>query len=270
MAIALAALVGCSACGEGRGQRGEADRTDAASSDTASSSRRGAATQVPSLDVPHLLEGASIAIDGELGEAAWGSAAATGDFVDAGSGRSAVGLAVGGRARLLWDAQFLYLGFEVRDRAIRGGFPAGSVDPHLWERDTIEVMLDPGGDNRNYVEIQVSPQNLVFDSRFDDYNLPRGGPQGPFGHQAWSSSVESAVRLGGSIDDEGDEDEGYVVELRIPFSALPFPAPKAGDTWRANLYAMQDNGGVAWSPILGQGNFHRASRFGHLRFTQAN
>jgi hypothetical protein len=29
-----------------------------------------------------------------------------------------------------------------------------------------------------------------------------------------------------------------------------------------NFYAMKNNGGVAWSPILGQGNFHRASRFG--------
>jgi hypothetical protein len=27
---------------------------------------------------------------------------------------------------------------------------------------------------------------------------------------------------------------------------------------------MQDNGGVAWSPILGQGNFHKASRFGRI------
>jgi hypothetical protein len=33
-----------------------------------------------------------------------------------------------------------------------------------------------------------------------------------------------------------------------------------------NFYAMQDNGGVAWSPILGQGNFHKASRFGRVRF----
>ena len=27
---------------------------------------------------------------------------------------------------------------------------------------------------------------------------------------------------------------------------------------------MKNNGGVAWSPILGQGNFHRASRFGKV------
>jgi hypothetical protein len=37
--------------------------------------------------------------------------------------------------------------------------------------------------------------------------------------------------------------------------------PKSGDVWRINLYAMRQNGGVAFSPILGQGNFHKASRF---------
>ena len=31
-----------------------------------------------------------------------------------------------------------------------------------------------------------------------------------------------------------------------------------------NFYAMKNNGGVAWSPILGQGNFHKASRFGRV------
>jgi hypothetical protein len=33
-----------------------------------------------------------------------------------------------------------------------------------------------------------------------------------------------------------------------------------------NFYAMQNNGGVAWSPILGEGNFHKASRFGQVTF----
>ena len=44
--------------------------------------------------------------------------------------------------------------------------------------------------------------------------------------------------------------------------------PALGDTWRMNFYAMQDNGGVSWSPILGQGNFHRASRFGKILWAE--
>ncbi len=36
-----------------------------------------------------------------------------------------------------------------------------------------------------------------------------------------------------------------------------------------NFYAMQNNGGAAWSPILGEGNFHKASRFGRVTWADA-
>jgi hypothetical protein len=132
-------------------------------------------------------------------------------------------------------------------------------------------MLDPegDGDNRDYYEIQVSPQGLVFDSQFDGYNQPRVLPDGPFGHQEWRAELKLAVTLQGTLDDPSDLDEGYVVELALPFNALSKAkkrAPTAGDEWRVNVYVMQDNGGVSWSPILGEGNFHRASRFGRLSF----
>ena len=62
---------------------------------------------------------------------------------------------------------------------------------------------------------------------------------------------------------------GYTVEAKIPWAsfskALKSP-PAVGDAWRMNFYAMKNNGGVAWSPILGMGNFHRASRFGRVRW----
>ena len=65
----------------------------------------------------------------------------------------------------------------------------------------------------------------------------------------------------------GDKDQGYTVEAAIPWAAFAKAAnhpPKSGDVWRMNFYAMKNNGGVAWSPILGQGNFHKASRFGRV------
>ena len=133
------------------------------------------------------------------------------------------------------------------------------------------LMIDPkgDGDNKDYFEIQINPQNLVFDSHFDDYNLPKGGPNGPFGHEAWSSEVKSAVTVRGTLDDDSDTDSGYTVEARFPWSAFEGSAkvpPEDGDVWRMNFYAMENNGGVAWSPIYGKGNFHKASRFGRVTF----
>jgi hypothetical protein len=135
-------------------------------------------------------------------------------------------------------------------------------------------MVDPDGDgdNRDYYEIQINPQNLVFDSQFDGYNQPKVEPSGPFGHQDWSAKLKSAVTVNGTLDKSDDKDDGYVVEAMIPwksFSKAKTVPPSPGDTWRINFYAMQDNGGVAWSAILGQGNFHKASRFGRVTWGQA-
>ncbi|AUX48558.1 uncharacterized protein SOCE26_100960 [Sorangium cellulosum] len=226
---------------------------------------------VKELSVNKLAPGAAIAIDGRLDEPAWQAAARTGPFVNVGTGREDRSQPTQGEARLLWDDAFLYVAFDVGDGTITGGFPQDGRDPHLWERDTVEVMIDPDGDgdNKDYYEIQINPQNLVFDSRFDDYNAPRGGAKGPFGHQEWSAALESAVALRGTIDDDSDEDRGYVVEAKIPWSSFAkakAAPPAPGDAWRMNFYAMQNNGGTAWSPILGEGNFHRARRFGRVRF----
>jgi len=230
---------------------------------------------VPELRVPRIDAGQAPRVDGRLDDPAWRAAADTGAFRDVATGAVSTAVDVGGSALLLWDDEALYVGASIADRDVEGGFPAGAVDPHLWTRDTLEVMIDPDGDGdgHDYYEIQIGPQNIVFDSCFDAYNAPRGGPDGPFGHEGWSSRVESAVTVHGSLDEPGDEDEGYVVEARLPWAAFTRarrapPAP--GDRWRVNLYAMENNGGVAWSPILGQGNFHRASRFGRLIFSGAS
>jgi hypothetical protein len=228
---------------------------------------------VKELSVDKLPAGAAVTIDGRLDEPSWQSAGAskTGPFVNVGSGKEDPSQPAQGEARLLWDDAFLYVAFEVRDKTVTGGFPPGATDPHLWERDTVEVMLDPDGDgdNRDYYEIQINPQNLVFDTRYDNYNSPNGNGKGPFGHEEWSAGVVSAVALDGTLDDDADEDRGYTVEAKIPwasFAKAKSAPPAPGDSWRMNFYAMQNNGGTAWSPILGDGNFHRARRFGRVRF----
>lgn len=273
--LAAASVMSCSRDGGG-GEVAvpapqEAHASVAASEDKAQGDRKQRLAAVKELTVNKLAPGVAIQIDGRLDEPAWRAAARTGPFVNVSTGRQDRSQPVQGEARLLWDDTFLYVGFDVSDRTITGGFPQGATDPHLWERDTVEVMIDPDGDgdNKDYYEIQINPQNLVFDSQFDDYNAPRGGASGPFGHEAWSAGLTSAVELRGTIDNDSDQDRGYVVEAKIPwasFTKAKSAPPSPGDTWRMNFYAMQNNGGVAWSPILGEGNFHRARRFGRVRF----
>jgi hypothetical protein len=227
------------------------------------------------MTVTKLAEVGTIKIDGRLDDPPWQRAAKTGAFVDVGSGRENPSLVPQGNARLLWDDKSLYVGFEVLDQKIHGGFPKDAKDPHLWERDTIEIMIDPDGDgdNKDYYEIQVNPQNLVFDTQYDDYNRPNGNGKGPFGHEEWSAGLTSAVEVHGTIDDDADKDQGYTVEIQIPwasFTKAKAVPPPPGSRFRMNFYAMKNNGGVAWSPILGMGNFHRASRFGVVHWITAD
>jgi hypothetical protein len=223
----------------------------------------GAPARVPRFTEPPV-------IDGKLEEAAWADAAALGPLVEPGEGR-AVGTdhPVAAFARAGWSHTHLYLGFVVRDVDPRSPFGRIDVDPHVWaEASGVEVMLQPGdpGDNRDYYEVQVDVAGAVWDTRFDDYNQPitGEGDERRYGHQDWKSGIERAVHVrAGSF---------YAVELALPWSALagaraPAP-PLPGQTWRMNLYTFRDGQrqALAWSPLRGQGNFHRASRFGKIQF----
>ncbi|MGO9833403.1 MAG: carbohydrate-binding family 9-like protein [Polyangiaceae bacterium] len=232
-------------------------------------------TEVPSLNVGKLAANDKITIDGKPGEPEWGGAASTGPFVDVGTGKPNTAIPVNGSAKILWDDKNLYILVDVRESDFYTGFTDAKSQPgdftvagqpKLWTKDTIEMMVDPdpSGDNKDYYELQINPQNKVFKSQFDTLQQPNGGPNGPFGHEDWDPKLKSAVQIQKGPD---GKPTGYTVEAAIPWAAYSKAAnhpPKPGDLWRVNFYAMKNNGGVAWSPILGQGNFHKATRFGKI------
>jgi hypothetical protein len=130
-------------------------------------------------------------------------------------------------------------------------------------------MLQPGDpkDNRGYFEIQIDTAGALWTTRFDDYNQPvqrdATGRAVRFGHQDW----DPAIRHGQQV-----HRGWYAIELALPWSAVT-PArvavpPRPGDVWRANVYSFRDGqrDSLAWSPLLGRGNFHYAARFGRLVF----
>ncbi len=192
-----------------------------------------------------------------------------------GSGKADPGAQLGGLVKLLWDEKNLYVAFAVTDPDAYVGFTDAKSQPNdftaagqpkLWTKDTVEMMVDPdpSGDNKDYYELQINPQNKIFKSQFDTLQQPNGGPNGPFGHEDWEPKIKSAVVVHKGADGKID---GYTVEAAIPWTAYAKAEnhpPKPGDVWRVNFYAMRNNGGMAWSPILHQGNFHKATRFGKI------
>ncbi len=207
-----------------------------------------------------------IKLDGKLDEADWKSAQPSGPFVQTMTGAHG---AFAASARVVYDAEQLYVGFQVADDYLKSTFK--KPDDHLWEQDAVELMLDPDGDGKNYFEIQVAPTGLVFDTRYDSRRLPQ-----PFGDVAWSSMTKAKVLLRGKPNDD-EADQGYDVEMAIPwkaFAAGPTPAapPAAGATWRMNFFVLDarrdGQRAVGWSPPL-IGDFHTLNRFGRVIFPQA-
>lgn len=245
-------LAGCNGCQDG----------------AATADRSGG--QIPLLLAAQLPAGA-IKLDGVPDEAAWKKTGATGPFVHPGSGKAVPGSPVNATAGIGWDSKDLLLWFRVNDQDPTTPFSRAQVDPHIWARaSAVELMIQPGdhGDNRAYFEIQLDIAGAIWDTRFDDYNRPitevAGGRR--YGHQQWKAGLRQAVSV--------TRGSHYTMELAIPWASMASDRaatpPRPGDTWRINLYSFRDGqrASMAWSPIMGQGNFHKASRFGRVRFSQ--
>ena len=209
-----------------------------------------------------------VVIDGKLDEESWKSATELG----LGDPKAAKGNPVPeikATVKVLWSDSGFYVGFDVLDPNVTREFEGGK-EARVTQEDAVEIVVDPEGeDNKDYYELQVSAANGLFDTRFDAFKSPAG--DGVWGHQDWSSQAKSAVSVRGTLakggDKSEDKDEGYSVELFVPWKALSTtgnrPAPNLGDVWRMNFHAIEGAGTLAWSPVYGQ-SFHRVERFGRV------
>jgi len=208
-----------------------------------------------------------VTIDGKLDEAAWKSVSPLARF-------SCFGTKKGNptydtRAKVLWDDQNLYVGFQADDPDIWSTIT--QRDGNLWEGEVCEVYIDPDGDGRNYAELEVNPLNTVIDLKIgweengavtDVPNFVKWDAEG------W----KTAVSVDGTPTDRADKDKSWTVEMAIPLkdlAPLGGPQPKIGDSWRFQLYridrsnTLKDPEYSGWSPT---DTFHRPSQFGYLTF----
>lgn len=222
----------------------------------------------PTLEAPQ--RRGDIELNGKLDEPDWQQASWTSAFVNTMRGTRG---SFAAKAKVLYDDAAMFVAFEVVDDFLKADHK--EHDDHLWEQDTVEVMVDPDGDEKNYFEMQVSPRNVVFDTRYDTRRKPR-----PFGDVGWQSGLQSGVALRGTLDGEAGEanDRGYTVEMRIPWTAFahgktPAQPPTPGQAFAVNFFVMdaRPSGGqraTGWSAPL-VGDFHTLNRFGRVRFGSA-
>ncbi|OGF99005.1 MAG: hypothetical protein A3F83_16995 [Candidatus Glassbacteria bacterium RIFCSPLOWO2_12_FULL_58_11] len=208
---------------------------------------------------------APVEIDGRLDEADW---SACDSFKLAGY-KDGAEPQQSTECRLMWDDTYLYISWKCVDADIWGTL-TGRDDP-LYNEEVAEAFFNPDGDTETYLELEISPRGTLWDGNI------RRSSSGRSVDLAWNSLLlKSAVSVEGTVNQPGDKDSCWTVELAMPFAELadaPHTPPQEGDSWRLNLYRIdlpERNTKLAeysaWSPVSGD-TFHDPDRFGEIIFS---
>ena len=121
-------------------------------------------------------------------------------------------------------------------------------DADLEFDDSFTILLDTFHSHRNAFWFEMNP----LGARFDSWITDEGGRTSP----EWDERWEVVVAIG---------EEGWVAEVRIPFSVLRTPAAEEqvwGIDFRRNI--KRKNEEVAWSNYRRDFTFEQVSQAGHL------
>jgi hypothetical protein len=222
-----------------------------------------AARSVPAVDISRYVvkrTSGPINIDGVIDEPSWKAAASTGPFaLNDGSGPPQNRV----EAKMLWDDEKLYFAFECDDTDLFATMKRR--DEHLWEEEAVEMFIDPDGDGKNYLELQVNPLGTFLDI----FILT---PVVPIPYESYTIPAKWAVKVNGSVNRSSDRDHGWTAEVLLPLKeavTAPHLPPEDGDRWRLGLYRIERRPLmqlIAWSPTL-KPSFHTPSRFGEITFS---
>jgi hypothetical protein len=176
-------------------------------------------------------------IDGRLDDAGWAPAPWSDPFTDI-RGELAVPPRHQTRIRLGWDEGYFYVAARLDEPHVQATLT--ERDAVIYHDNDFEVFIDPDGDNHLYGELEINALGTVW-----DLLLVRPYRDGGPAIDAWDiAGLRSAVAVDGSLNDPGDRDEGWTVELAIPWKVLgPLTdracPPASGDIWRMNFSRVQ-------------------------------
>ncbi len=161
---------------------------------------------------------APIVVDGDLGDEGWKDVPAVDTWYETNPGDNVVPK-VKSVGYLAYDDKSFYAGFRLEDpnpRAIRA--PVGDRDNVPPSTDYAGVILDTRHDRRTGILFLANPRGIQYDAVQDDASGNEDSAPDFF----WESK--------GKVTDEG-----WILEIRIPFSSLRY-AKRDVQTWGIMLY----------------------------------
>ena len=180
---------------------------------------------------------APLTVDGRLVERAWTAIPWSDAFVDIEGGTRPLPR-FRTRARMLWDDGFLYVAVELEEPDLWATLT--DRDSVIFNDNDIEVFIDADGDTHTYAEFEVNARGTVW-----DLMLVRPYRDGGPAINAWDATgLKSAVSLRGTLNRPGDRDDGWTLEMAIPWRVLRETAPgkrppRPGDHWRVNFSRVE-------------------------------
>ncbi|MDX1939690.1 MAG: DUF5916 domain-containing protein [Saprospiraceae bacterium] len=176
-----------------------------------------------------------IILDGVLNEEDWQNAAKAIDFIQ---NQPAFGAMPDQptEVKILYDNTGLYIGAMLHDTKPDSILQELSQRDNLGNTDWFGLFIDAYRDGINGFGFIVTPANVQFDAKYSTMGEDEG----------WDAVWESKTQI---------TPEGWVVEIKIPYSAIRFPKVDE-QTWHINFGRMirrlqQKN---FWSPVNPQVN----------------
>ena len=180
----------------------------------------------------------SLKIDGVLDETVWQVASVSDNFIQS-EPKPGIEAFQKSTVKILYDDNAIYIGAKLFDSS------PDSIAKQLSERDNFGntdwfgIVIDAYQDGNNGVGFFVTPVGIQLDIKyFADGN---GGNSVFSGDRNWDAVWISEANI---------TDEGWTVEMKIPYSAIRFPAQE-DQVWNVNFArSIRRNRELSfWSPI---------------------
>lgn len=229
----------------------------------------------------------TIQVDGKIEEGAWSQAKWAEDFEDIEGSKKKLPT-YKTQVKMLWNDSTLFIAAKLQDPHVWA--TQNNHDDIIYKDNDFEIFLDPYNSGHRYFEIEINAFNKVLDLFM---NKPyRDGGDALLN---WNvRKLKHNIQVRGTLNNPSDTDEGWDLEMAIPFKSLKFGLddhfPTEGTIWRINFSRVQwdtkisgsdyvklkDSKGKnlpehnwVWSP-QGVIDMHYPERWGYLQFTRQN
>ena len=161
-----------------------------------------------------------------------------------------------------WDRKYLYFAFKVRNEHVQA-VSTQRDEMGLWMDDGIEILIDSKNDASvdwlmDDIAYHVNVNNIIFDEK---------GMISPTVYdKSWNGNARTAVKVLGSKNNNGNKDEGYIVEMAISWKEIGVKSKK-GLRLGINLCVNDKDpmkGEYRYYDLMGLKEFHRPKGFSEL------